>query len=84
MATTNLNICIDDNLIKEAEDLFTELGLSMTTAITMFLSFAVNHKELPFELKKTSNETIAPDDLVTVVSKRIMEDNMKVYKELAK
>ena len=33
----NINIRIDDNLKKDAENLFNDLGLNMTTATTMFL-----------------------------------------------
>lgn len=61
MATTNLNIRIDDELKKEAEDLFRYLGLTMSSAITMFLRSAVNNDGIPFELKRhePNAETIA-------------------------
>ncbi len=37
VATTNLNIRIDEDLKKRAEEIFTELGLNMSTALTVFL-----------------------------------------------
>ena len=37
MATTNLNIRIDADLKKQAEQIFNELGLNMSTALTVFL-----------------------------------------------
>ena len=49
---TNINIRIDDNLKKEAEELFSYLGLTMSSAITMFLRSAVNNDGIPFELKR--------------------------------
>lgn len=52
MATTNINIRVDDDLKKEAEALFGYLGLTMSTAITMFLRSAVNNDGIPFELKR--------------------------------
>lgn len=52
MATANLNICIDSALKQEAETLFDELGLTMSSAITVFLRSAVNYNGLPFELSR--------------------------------
>lgn len=52
MATTNINIRIDESLKKDAEDLFGYLGLTMSTAITMFLRSAVNNDGIPFDLKR--------------------------------
>ena len=37
MATTNINVRVDANLKQSAEALFADLGLNMSTAITMFL-----------------------------------------------
>ena len=37
MATTNLNIRIDKDVKEQADRIFSELGLNMTTAINMFL-----------------------------------------------
>ncbi|MCR5151082.1 MAG: type II toxin-antitoxin system RelB/DinJ family antitoxin [Clostridiales bacterium] len=61
MATTNINIRIDDNLKKDAENLFNYLGLTMSSAITMFLRSAVNNDGIPFELKRhvPNTETLA-------------------------
>lgn len=36
MATTNLNIRIDKAIKDQAEEIFNELGLNMTTAVNMF------------------------------------------------
>ena len=61
MATTNINVRVDTELKQAAEDLFTDLGLTMTSAITMFLKSAINHDGIPFEVKRhTPNaETLA-------------------------
>ena len=52
MATTNINVRVDAELKKSAEDLFKDLGLNMSTAITMFLRSAVSHDGIPFEVKR--------------------------------
>lgn len=53
MATTNLNVRIDEDLKKNAEQLFADLGLNMSSAITVFLRSAVDYNGIPFEIKKT-------------------------------
>lgn len=49
MATTNINVRVDANLKQSAEALFADLGLNMSTAITMFLKSAVNHDGIPLK-----------------------------------
>lgn len=53
MSTTNINVRVDSELKQSAEALFTDLGLNMSTAITMFLKTAVSHDGIPFEVKRT-------------------------------
>ena len=61
MATTNLNIRIDEDLKKQAEVIFNELGMNMSTALTVFLKQAVRSNGIPFDLRlETPNaETLA-------------------------
>ena len=51
MATTNLNIRMDKDIKEQAEEIFNELGLNMTTAVNMFLRTAIREHGIPFELK---------------------------------
>lgn len=57
MATTNINIRVDSELKQSAEELFNDLGLNMSSAITMFLKSAVSYDGIPFELKRNSPNT---------------------------
>lgn len=50
MATTNITICMDEHLKSQAEALFDEMGLNMTTAITMFTKAVVRQNKIPFEI----------------------------------
>ena len=60
MATTNLNIRTDKDIKDQAEEIFNELELNMTTAINMFLRCAVREHGIPFKLKlDVPNETTA-------------------------
>ena len=52
MVTTNINIRVDAELKRTAEELFDDLGLTMTSAITMFLKSAISHDGIPFEVKR--------------------------------
>lgn len=51
MSTTNLNIRTDKAVKDQAEAIFNELGLSLTTAVNMFLRTVIRENGIPFELK---------------------------------
>lgn len=60
MAATNLNIRTDKAIKEQAERIFNELGLNMTTAINLFLRTAIREHGIPFELKlDVPNDTTA-------------------------
>jgi DNA-damage-inducible protein J len=46
-----MNIRMDDDIKRQAQHLFAEFGLDMTTAINMFLRQAIRERRIPFELK---------------------------------
>jgi addiction module antitoxin, RelB/DinJ family len=48
MTTT---IRIDDTLKKECDLIFEDIGLTMSTAVTLFLKQVAKTKKIPFELK---------------------------------
>lgn len=79
MATTNINVRVDSGLKQEAEALFNDLGLTMSSAINMFLRSAVIHDGIPFEIKRqTPNaETKAALDEYEEMEKN--PDNYKRY-----
>ena len=79
MATTNLNIRIDENLKKQAEILFSDLGLNMSSAITVFLRSAVDYKGIPFEIRKTERKTAVSDaELLAVSDELIHKKNYQI------
>lgn len=47
----NLNIRVDDTLKKQAETIFSELGISLSAATTIFLKQVVRYNGIPFELR---------------------------------
>ncbi len=50
MATTSITIRMDENLKKQAEVLFEDMGLNMTTAFTIFTKAVVRQGKIPFEI----------------------------------
>ncbi len=58
MDSTNINVRVDSELKKSAEALFGDLGLNMSTAITMFLKNAVSNEGIPFEIKRVTPNSV--------------------------
>jgi DNA-damage-inducible protein J len=55
MAQTNINIRIDEGLKTQAESLFNELGMNMTTAFNIFVRQALRQRKIPFEISAESD-----------------------------
>lgn len=51
MSQTTISIRIDEELKKQAEELFAEFGMNMTTAFTIFAKAVVRERKIPFEIK---------------------------------
>ena len=49
----NVSIRMDDNLKKQAEDLFNDLGMNLTTAFTIFVKQAIREQGIESEIRKT-------------------------------
>lgn len=58
---TTLNIRVDEDLKKQANELFEKLGLNMTTAINMFLKRSLLERGIPFlvDLNVPNEKTVA-------------------------
>lgn len=56
MNKTTMTIRMDDQVKKQAQELFSDLGLDMTTAINLFLKQSIREQGIPFSLtRKTPN-----------------------------
>ena len=60
-STSNVSFRIDRKLKEQADNLFSSLGMNMTTAFNIFLRQSVREGRIPFEitLKSPNAETIA-------------------------
>lgn len=48
--SVNVNIRMDKDLKNQAEQLFAEFGMNMTTAFTIFAKTVVRERKIPFEI----------------------------------
>ena len=79
--TTKLNIKTDKSVKEQAEHVFSELGLNMTTAVNLFLRATIRENGIPFELRmEKPNRTTAA---AIAEGRRIASDpNVKGYKDM--
>ena len=61
MATTNISIRMDSDLKAQAEALFAELGMNLSTAFNVFVRQSLRDGGIPFEIKmdQPNKETMA-------------------------
>ena len=52
MGTVNVTIRMDEELKNQADELFADLGLSFTAAVTAFAKQAVREQRIPFMLSR--------------------------------
>ncbi len=52
MKNVNVTLRVDEDLKKQAEALFSELGLNLTTAFNIFLRQSVREQQIPFRVTK--------------------------------
>ena len=77
MAKINTNISLDKDLKKQAVILFKELGLDLSTAISLFLQQSVREQRIPFMIGKNipNAETVA-----ALEEFKEMKDDKEKYK----
>ncbi len=67
MANTSMTIRMDREVKQQAQQIFSDLGMDMTTAINVFLRQAIRHNGFPFEIKL---------DIANTVTFTAMEDTI--------
>jgi DNA-damage-inducible protein J len=51
MSTSTITIRVDKELKKRAEEIFENIGISTTTAFTLFMKKVIRDEEIPFKLQ---------------------------------
>lgn len=81
MATTTINVRVDEDLKRRVESIYSELGMNLSTAINVFLRASVRYDGIPFDmrLENPNSETIA----AMLEAERIAKDpSVKGYTDL--
>ena len=52
MKNVNVTLRVDEDLKKQADTLFSELGLNLTTAFNIFLRQSGREQQIPFQVSK--------------------------------
>lgn len=79
--TTTVNVRMNAELKKQAEELFGELGMNLTTAVNIFIRQSLRQGGIPFNvsLDEPNRETVS----AMLEAKRIAGDgNVKGYRDL--
>ena len=85
MANINITISIDKELKKEADNLFHELGMSFTTAVTVFAKQAIREQRIPFDITLHQDRGVAATSMeVEKISNKYLDENKKAYQKFAK
>lgn len=84
MASVNVTIRMDENDKKNAERLFSELGLTMNAAFNMFAKQAVREQAIPFKIAKNPNVEYMDSNKLNELYTKSIKKHAKAYEELAK
>lgn len=80
--SVNMNIRMDESTKKQAQRLFAEFGLDMTTAINMFLKQSIREQRIPFELKLYTPNTETIEAIEEVEEMKRTGNFGKVYQDV--
>ena len=75
MASTILQVRIDDELREKSREIFSRLGLDMSSAVRLFLNRTVMENGIPFPM------TLSNQDDKTCVEKNIINEVAEVSKD---
>ena len=73
---TSLTVRIDEDVKKEAESLFNNLGFSMSSAVNVFFRQAIREKAIPFQIKASGKY----DEYFNEYNMKILEESASQIK----
>ena len=80
MATTVLQVRMDEDLKNEASELFEKLGLDIPTAIRIFFKRAVTEKGIPFEVREPTTVYNAGSKASSIERRVAALENLQKYR----
>ena len=82
MATTSINIRMEKNLKEQAENLFSELGMNMTTAFNIFVRQSIRQGKIPFEISINTPNAETMEALAEVEQMKKNQSQGKSYADV--
>ena len=82
MANTNLSIRVDKETKEKANELFSKFGLTMPTAVNMFLKTAIRENRILFELKLEEDPNKITMKAIEEGRRIEKDDNVKGYNSI--
>lgn len=73
MKSVNVTFRVDENLKAQADALFAELGMSLSTAFNIFLRQSVREQQIPFAISKNV------PNAVTLAAMDVAESGEDIY-----
>lgn len=73
MKSVNVTFRVDENLKAQADTLFAELGMSLSTAFNIFLRQSVREQRIPFAISKNV------PNAVTLAAMEAAENDEDIY-----
>ena len=75
MPTCTLQVRLDADLRKEADELFTRAGMDLSSAVRLFLRQSIIRRRLPFDVV-TEN----PDPFWSEANQRVLKESIESFK----
>ncbi len=82
MSTVNVTIRMDDELKAEADEVLSEMGMSFTTAVNVFMRQVVRERRIPFEIS-AGPAAGGPDKAAVRASERFALKYGEDFKKMA-
>ena len=81
MSKTSMSIRLDSEVKEQAQQVFSNLGMDMTTAINIFLRQAIQYQGLPFDVRLDENRRLL-EVLTDLDQNRNMSQSFESVSEL--
>lgn len=83
--TTNLNIKVDRDLKSQADILFNAMGMTLTTAVNVFIRQAVQDQAIPFQIRLDEKKRFHGllDDMRNVAAEHGFMSDEQINAEIA-
>lgn len=81
MSKTSMSIRLDSEVKEQAQQVFNNLGMDMTTAINIFLRQAIQYQGLPFDVRLDDNRKL-PQVLTDLDQNRNMSQSFESVSDL--